>query len=170
MLNWVRSVNASYGHLFGAKYMRYAGSAAPDCDEIWVYDTVLRAVQTLFFEAMKRWLSNGGDRQKMRLLYVGFTEYESLSNNPMRVMSDEAEELIHLEGEALLAKDAPNLSHLERVPWLLNELYSVTEVGASEIRHAVKRKHWEAWSEQHPEPASTGRPGVSLARVLPSSP
>ena len=129
----------------------YAGATAPKCDETWVYDMVLRAVQTLFFEAMKRWLSNGGDRQKMRLLYVGFTEYERLSNNPMRLMSDEAEELIHLEGEALFAKDAPNLSHVQRVPWLMNELYSVTEFNALEIRHAVKRKHWEAWSEQHPE-------------------
>ena len=131
--------------------MRYAGSAAPDCDEIWVYDTVLRAVQTLFFEAVKRWLGNRGDRQKMRLLFVGLTEYERLSNNPMRLMSNEAEELIHLEGEALYSKDPPHLSHVQRIPWLMNEIYSVTECDALEIRKAVKRKHFEAWSEQHPE-------------------
>ena len=133
----------------------YAGSTAPKCDETWVHDMALRAVQTIFFEAMKRWLVSGNDRKKLRYLYVDLKEYETLSDDPMRFMSDEAEELMYLEGEALLNKDAPNLIILQRVPWLMNELYSVTERNASEITHAVKRKHWEIWSEQHPEAAST---------------
>ena len=43
----------------------------------------------------------------------------------------------------------------------MSELYSVTEVRATEINRGVKRKHYEVWAELHPEPAGTEAAGAA---------
>lgn len=158
MISWVRGLNSTYGHMFSAEYYEHADSPEPKRNESFVHDMVLRSVKPLFFEAMKRWISEGGDFDKLRLLLADMREYESRSDDPMRFMSDEVEQLVRLPGDdprvrrqMALTIDPPEMSHIERVPWLANELHSVTEVNKSAIRAAVKAKHWELYAEIWPE-------------------
>ena len=144
--------------MFGAEVQQHADSPERKRDENFVQDMVLRSVKPLFFEAMKRWIYEGGEVDKLRLLLADLREYESASNDPMRFLSDEVEQLLDLPGdtpemkrEKALTLDPPEMVHIERIPWLANELYTVTEVNQNAVRNAVKRKHWELYAELWPE-------------------
>eukprot|EP00959_Pyramimonas_sp_CCMP1952_P359977 7537414-Pyramimonas_sp.AAC.1 len=98
-IGWVRAINYNYGHMFGAAYKQHADSPEPTRDESSVQDMVLRSVKPLFFEAMKRWIHEGGDFDTLRLLLADIREYGSRSNDPMRCLSDEVEQLLNLPGD-----------------------------------------------------------------------
>ena len=157
MLSWMRALHETYGHMYSAEYRQFADAREPRRDEHWVADMVQRSVKPLFFEAMKRWVHGGGDVAKLRLLLANMEEHETLSKDPMRFLSDEVEALLYLQGDPQLRRalalevDPVEICHIERVPWLANELYSVTEERQNETRNAVKRKHWQICAETRAE-------------------
>ena len=154
MLSWVRAIHATCGHMYSAEYMHFAESVEPKRDEHWVETMVRRSVKPLFFEAMKRWIHEGGDPNKLRLLIVGMAEYESQSDDQMRFLSDEVQNILRLDPhrmrhEALLI-DPPEMTHMARIPWLASELHSVCELNQDRTRRAVKRKHWQVYEGIYP--------------------
>ena len=158
MTCWVRSLNSNYGHMFHAAYQQYANSPERKCDESFVQDMVLRSVKPLFFEAMRRWICEGGEVDTLRLLLADLREYETASNDPMRFFSDEVEQLLNLQGDTAEMKremastlDPPEMVHIERIPWLATELHTVTQVNQNAVRTAVTRKHWELYEALWPQ-------------------
>ena len=158
MIWWVRAVHKTYGELFGAEYNQNAGTtwaatSEPRRDESFVEDMVLKSVQGLFFEAMRRWLLRSGEVAKLRVLLAYIEAYETLSKDPMKFLSYEVEALTYLEGDPQLRRalaleiDPIEPCHIESLPWLANELHSVTQVRQAETRNAVKRKHWQICAE-----------------------
>ena len=160
MMWWVRAVHKTYGELFGAEYNQNAGTtwaatSEPRRDESFVEDMVLKSVQGLFFEAMRRWLLRSDDVAKLRVLLANIEAYETLSKDPMKLLSYEVEALA-VEGDpqlrrALALEIDHEPCHIEATPWLQSELQSVTQPRQAETRNAVKRKHWQICAEIRPE-------------------
>ena len=169
MLQWVRTLNTTYGQMFNAAYFVSADSPEPSVDLRWVQDMVVRTVKPLFFEAMKRFIMNeNGDYNKLKLLLADLRVYVTLSPDPMRWMSDEVEQLLHIERANAETINPPEMTHIERIPWMANEMYGVTHASKGEIKSAVKRKHWEVYDEIWP-PAETQSGEASTAAAPPEA-
>ena len=151
-----------YGPLFNGAYQQTPDGGMTPNEPMWVWSVVLKGVEVIFFEAIRRLKMQNDDYElkKVRLFIHIQKIYQRESEDPWKLLSAEVFTLHRLDRETEYASikmmDPPYMSEIRRVPWLAAELFSVTEPSYNLIQDIVEREARDLYNELFGSTEETG--------------